>query len=193
MIKKENALAANPASIVRVKNPSAELDLVTAYLMAHHYPANWHASEIIKSVIGERPSNRLTKSNEAFLTDMQNLLRIARNDSKYISRAKNRFHKLKSGGPKYQTATRELLQMALDFVMRNRNMRMTQYSEWNDLFHLVVPVSYCDIVLLDKRWKTFLNQTGFSFPDIAMVFDKRTIAEYFKTIAAEWNQQETLS
>jgi hypothetical protein len=192
VIKKENALVANPDSIVHVKNPSAELNLVTAYIMAHNYPEHWHASEIIKSAIGDIQSKRLTKSNEEFLDDMQNLLKIGRNDSKHISMAKARFHRLKNSGPKYQTATRELLQMALDFIMRNENMKMTQYSEWNDLFHLVVPVSYCDIVLLDKRWKTFLNQTGFFFPYIAMAFDKRTIADCFKTIAG-WRQHETLS
>jgi len=65
-------------------------------------------------------------------------------------------------------------------------MKMSKYSEWNDLFHLIVPVSYCDIVWVDKRWKTFLNQTGFSYPKIAMAFDKRTTTECFKRID-EWS------
>ncbi len=186
VIKKENILIDDLDSIAHVMNPSAELDFVSTYLMAHNYPTHWHVSEIIKTVIGELPSKRLTKSNEKFLEDMQNLLKIGRNDLSSLNRAKSRFHRLKKSGPKYQTATRELLQMAVGFVMRNQNMKMTQYSEWDDLFHLIVPVSYCDIVLLDRRWKTFINQTGFSFPDIAMVFDKRTIADCFKTIS-EWN------
>jgi hypothetical protein len=59
---------------------------------------------------------------------------------------------------------------------------MLKYSDWNDLFHLIVPVSYCDIVLMDKRWKTFINQTGFSFPEIAMTFDKKIISDFFKKI-----------
>jgi len=63
---------------------------------------------------------------------------------------------------------------------------MSQYSEWNDLFHLVVPVSYCDIVLMDKRWKTFMEQTGFSYPKIALTHDKRTIADCFNRIE-KWN------
>ncbi len=154
--------------------------------MANNYPLHWHVSQIIRSVIGELSSERLTESNQAFLEDMQNLLTVGRNDTKHLNRAKARFDKLKNNGPMYQTATRELFQMALDFVMRNKNMKMAQYSEWNDLFHLVVPVSYCDIVLVDKRWKTFMDQTGFTFPNIAMTYDKRRIDDCFNRIE-EWN------
>jgi hypothetical protein len=139
-------------------------------------------SDIIASVIDELPSKRLSRSNDKFLTDMKHLLETGRNDTEHLKRAKDRFGKLKKRGPKYQTATRELLQLALDFVMRNMNMKMAQYSEWNDIFHLVVPVAYCDIVMLDRRWTAFLNQTGFSFPQIAMTFDKRSIESLFEQI-----------
>ena len=190
VIKKENILISDPTAIFHVKNPSAELDFITEYLMSNNYPFNWHVSDIIKSVIDELPSKRLSKSNEKFLDDMEHLLKVGRNDAEHLKRAKGRFGKLKKQGPKYQTATRELLQLSLDFVMRNKNMKMSQYSEWNDIFHLVVPVAYCDIVMLDRRWTTFLNQTGFSFPQIAMTFDKRTIEDLFKEIE-NWNLPTT--
>ena len=182
VISKENILIADPDSIFQVKNPSAELDLVGAYLMANNYPSQWHVSEMIKSIIGELPTKRLTKSNENFLDDMQRLLSIGRSDENHLKQVKDRFNKVKQKGPNYQAATRELFQMALDFILKNENMKMLKYSEWNDLFHLIVPVSYCDIVLMDKRWKTFINQTGFSFPKIAMSFDKKKISDFFKKI-----------
>ena len=105
---------------------------------------------------------------------------------KYIDKSKGRFKKIKNQSPQYQTSTREILQLALDFVVRNKNMKMSEYSEWEDLFHLIVPVSYCDIVLVDRRCKAFLSQTGFSFPEIAMTFDKHTIEDFFKEIE-NWN------
>ena len=71
---------------------------------------------------------------------MEKLLKVGRNDAEHLKRATGRFGKIKKQGPKYQTATREILQLSLDFVMRNKNMKMSQYSEWNDLFHLIVPV-----------------------------------------------------
>ena len=56
VIGKENILISDPASIFHVKNPSAELDLVTAHVIANNYPGRWHVSDIIKSVVGEMPS-----------------------------------------------------------------------------------------------------------------------------------------
>jgi hypothetical protein len=185
VISKENTLIANPESIFQVKNPSAEIDLVGAYLMANNYPSQWHVSEMIKSIINELPSKRLSKSNENFIYDMQRLLSIGRSDEKHLKQVKNRFNAIKQNGPNNQAATREILQMSLDFIIQNKNMKMLKYSEWNDLFHLIVPVSYCDIVLMDKRWKTFINQTGFSFPKIAMTFDNKTITDFYQKIA-DW-------
>jgi hypothetical protein len=182
VVLKENSLIADPESIFQVKNPSAELDLIGAYLMANNYPSQWNVSGMIKSIIGELPTKRMTESNENFLDDMKRLLSIGRTDDNHLKRVKKRFNTVKQNGPNYQRATREVLQMALDFILQNKNMKMLKYSEWSDLFHLIVPVSYCDIVLMDKRWKTFINQTGLLFPKIAMIFDKRSILDFFKKI-----------
>ena len=124
----------------------------------------------------------MSRHNADFLKDMKRLLKIGRSDYKHLERAKRRFKTLKNQGPQYQTATREVFQMALDFVMSNKQMKMSEYSEWEDLFHVIVPISYCDLVLVDRRWKAFISQTGFSYPKIAMVFDKRTVNDFFQTI-----------
>lgn len=182
VINKENKLISDPEVIFQVKNPSADLDLILEHLKAGNHSYTWHVSDIIASVIDELSSRRLSKSNDKFLLDTKHLLETGRNDTECLERAKNRFKRLKKLGPKYQAATRELLQLTVDFVMRNKNMKMGQYSEWNDIFHLIVPVAYCDIVMLDKRWTNFLDQVGFSFPKIAMVFNKRSIESMFEQI-----------
>jgi hypothetical protein len=179
VIKKENALISDAS--LRL-NPSAEMDLVAAHVMAQNYPTEWHVSDIIRKVIPELPSTHLSESNAEFLKEMERLLGIGRSDDDHLRTASKRFKRLKDNGPKYQRPTRELFTMALDFVMRNKRMKMTQYSEWTDLFHVIVPVSYCDLVMIDRRWKSFVAQTGFSYPQIAMVFDKRSTNSFFQTI-----------
>jgi hypothetical protein len=179
VIMKENMLISDAS--LRL-NPSIEIDIVAAYVLAQNYPTEWHVSDILRKVIPELPSTRLSESNAEFLKNMQRLLGIGRGDKGHLRRASNRLKKLKSKCPKYQAATRELFTMALDFVMTNEQMKMAQYSEWTDLFHVIVPVSYCDLVMIDKKWKTFINQTGFSFPHIAMVFDKKSSNDFFQAI-----------
>lgn len=182
VIKKENALIGDPSLIIEVKNPSAEVEIIAAHLMAHNHPPEWHVADVLKAVISELSKGNLTQSNSEFVQDMVRFLGVGRGDEAYLLRAEKRFKNFKKAGPKYQRPTREVFAMTLDFVMRNSQMKMSDYSEWADLFHVVVPISYCDIVLLDKRWKSFVSQTGYSYPDVALVFDKRLLNEFFSTI-----------
>ena len=150
VIKKENGLISNPSSIVSVKNPSAELELVKAYLLAHDRPTTWHVADIIAIAVSDPPSKHMVESNERFLANMARILEKGRSNPDSLKKASDIFKKLKLQGPRYQTATRELFKMAFYFVLKNISMRMTSYSEWLDLFHVVVPVSYCDIVMIDR-------------------------------------------
>lgn len=182
VIRRENALISDPNSILYPGNPSAEIEIVSTYLMTHNYPEQWHVSDMIENIINEPFSKRRSESSSKFIEDMQRLINSARNDKKYISKAKSRFKKLKNNGPKYQRPTREIQQLSFYFIIRNQELKMQEYSEWEDLFHVVVPVSYCDVVLIDKRWKAFVSQTGYSYPQIAKVYDKKSIGNFFQTL-----------
>jgi hypothetical protein len=189
VIKKENALVADPSLIFEGRNPAAEVEIVAAHLKAHNHPPKWHVADVIRTVIPELPTTHLRQSNSEFVQDMERLLGVGRGDERQLRRAEKRFKSFKKAGPKYQRPTREVYAMALDFVMRNSRMKMSEYSEWADLFHVIVPVSYCDVVVVDKRWKSFVSQTGFSYPDVAMVFDKRSLNRFFAVVET-WKDTE---
>jgi hypothetical protein len=105
VITKENALISDPSLIFEVKNPSAEIEIVVAYLMAHNHPNEWHISDIIRSVISELPSKILFQRNSAFVQDMQGLLMVGRGDKQHLKKAEKRFKSYKKTGPKYQRPT----------------------------------------------------------------------------------------
>lgn len=179
VIERENLLIADAS--VRL-NPSADLEIIVGHLMAQNYPTEWRLTDIIRNVIAGLPSKRLSQKNEQFIQDMHRLLGDGRNNKDALRRAAKRFKTTRSNGPKYQAATRELFSLATDFILTNQQMKMAKYSEWEDLFHVIVPVSYCDLVLIDKRWKSFIAQTGFTYPQIAKVFDKRSLDDFFTAI-----------
>jgi hypothetical protein len=68
-------------------NPSAELDLIVAHLMAQNYPTEWHVTDIVRTVISGLPSKNLTVSNLKFVKEMERLLGIGRKDKEVLSRA----------------------------------------------------------------------------------------------------------
>ena len=62
--------------------------------------------------------------------------------------------------------------------MENRKLKITR-KHAIDLLHAVVPVAYCDFVLLDKNWRTQVehartrfNKAGLSVP-IARIFSEQ--------------------
>jgi hypothetical protein len=81
-------------------------------------------------------------------------------------------------GPNIQRGTRYILLELLRTMLITDQMVITR-NHAIDLLHAVVPVAYCDFVLLDSHWETQVTQmrnritaTGLSFP-IANVFSKR--------------------
>jgi hypothetical protein len=82
-------------------------------------------------------------------------------------------------GSYVQTATRDILRELMRALLIDRRKKVTR-NDAMDFFHMVVSVSYCDFVLLDKYWETLVNrvrsrfnQAGESVP-MAIVCSKKT-------------------
>jgi len=160
------------------ENPSNHLDLIYIYLLAQNWPEHWSVSEFIRSVLKNSSENQFTESWDQFAKRMESFLNAVRSGKGQLEKSKSRSAATRRAGKKYDRGTRELFQLGFDFVVQNQDMTMSS-NEWHDFFHLIVPVAYCDIVLLDKRWTTFVSQTKFSYPDIAFVFNRKTIEGFF--------------
>jgi hypothetical protein len=88
-----------------------------------------------------------------------------------------RVRRLPTGVPD-QYGTRVILTELVATMLTNSEMRLTR-NHGIDLRHAVVPVSYCDLVLLDKHWtaqvekvRARLREGGLDVP-IARVFSER--------------------
>ncbi|MCK9217058.1 MAG: hypothetical protein M0P77_03955 [Firmicutes bacterium] len=73
--------------------------------------------------------------------------------------------------------TKGLVQYAFSYIVSNENMKMGN-KEWFDLFHLLVPMSYCDFVLADRRWVHFSKTTGLCYPNIAKIYGPNNIGDF---------------
>jgi hypothetical protein len=81
-------------------------------------------------------------------------------------------------GPNIQRGTRHILPELIRTMLITEQMSVTR-NHVIDLLHAVVPVAYCDFVLLDSHWENQVTQmsnriadTRLSFP-IAKVFSKK--------------------
>jgi hypothetical protein len=81
-------------------------------------------------------------------------------------------------GPSPEAGTRYAIRELLRGMLLNQRMVITR-NHAIDLFHAVVPVSYCDFVLLDYNWEAQVAQmrkrmlaAGMSFP-VAKIYSKK--------------------
>ena len=110
------------------------------------------------------------------------IVKRLREDRRLLARAKRRYRSkhVRREIPPY---TEDLLSLAIHFIGVNETMRMTS-QEWFDTMHVIVPVSYFDFVLLDKRWCHFIrNDCPLGCPDIAQVFSQKELDSFFAAIA----------
>jgi len=70
-----------------------------------------------------------------------------------------------------------LYRRAFEFVVLDG--KEMKESEWNDFCHTVVPLSYCDFVLIDKRWRTFVEQAQTGWPHIANAYKESELSQFF--------------
>lgn len=84
--------------------------------------------------------------------------------------------------------TEELIEYAINYIVSNEAMNMGE-KEWRDLYHLIVPLAYCDFVLVDKRWVHFSKTTGLQYPDIAKVYTSNSVINFINELK-DYNYKE---
>lgn len=84
------------------------------------------------------------------------------NDATFVSRVR----RLPSG-PEIQRGTRYVLRELARTFLVDRGVKVTR-NHAIDLIHAVVPVAYCDLVLLDKHWESQVERVRSRFADADM-------------------------
>ncbi len=67
-----------------------------------------------------------------------------------------------ASGPQIQRGTRFILREMVRTILVDKGTKMTR-NQAIDLLHAVVPVAYCDLVLLDKYWETQVDRVRSRF------------------------------
>ncbi len=67
-----------------------------------------------------------------------------------------------ASGAQIQRGTRFILREMVRTLLIDRGTKMTK-NHAVDLFHTIVPVAYCDLVLLDKHWETQVERVRLRF------------------------------
>jgi len=165
-------------------NPAADSEYILEFAKISNPLKSFKISEILTKLI----SDTLTMGHasykdlvERFDANLTPKIDKARNDEKVLRKVKNK-NNLKKLIKKTPPYTRDLMKLAINFIVADQNMKMNS-NEWVDFFNTVVPVSYCDFVLLDKRWCSFVrNNVPLKYPYIANVYKPSEKERFLKEL-----------
>ena len=118
VIERENYLIKNPSVI---ENPSINLGLIHDYLMSKNWPLEWRLVDMISTVVKETSIQKQRTRGSAFADKMNWLIDFARNNHDCLKKVSKRVHQTKSEGQRYSAATRELVLMMYDLIIKNKN------------------------------------------------------------------------
>jgi hypothetical protein len=116
---------------------------------------------------------------------LSRLVDDARRDTGIVSRQKRLSQKLRSRQHRNKDVpfTRELESLCISHIVQNKNRRISD-QDWRDLCHTLVPVAYCDFVLIDKFWRNFVMSTGLKPPNIAATYSAKEVRAFFSDLEA---------
>ncbi len=161
-------------------SPAIDLGLLDSFIKIHKPENLLKVSEIFLAYRQDLENGKVL--NEKWEDDLFPIVKRARNNTNSLSNAKKRFRRRKEKANTCKfPCTEFLMETCFDYIAINENMKMPD-KEWRDIFHTIVPVAYCDFVLVDKRWLNFIKSTGLNPPQISKVYAQRNLSEFLKDL-----------
>ena len=167
-------------------SPAIDCGLLDSFIRIHKPEKPLKVSEIFLAYRQDLENGKVL--NEKWVEDLFPIVKRARNDINALSNAKKRFRRRKEKANTCKfPCTEFLMETCFDYITINENMKMPD-KEWRDIFHTIVPVAYCDFVLVDKKWLNFIKSTGLEYPQIAKVYAQRNLSEFLKDLES-WKRR----
>jgi len=161
-------------------SPAVDLGLLDSFIKIHKPENTLKVSEIFLAYRQDLKNGKVLEEN--WEQSLFPIIVRARNNTNALPNAKKRFRKRKENANTYKFPCTEFLcESCIDYIAINENMKMPD-KEWRDIFHTIVPVAYCDFVLVDKKWLNFIKSTGLEYPQIAKVYAQRNLSEFLKDL-----------
>lgn len=163
VIRREDELLAGGPSAL----PHADLEFLKAFSSLRPTSLNLFTARDVFQVI--QASQLAKKSFDDLADTVVGRIAALRGETDINPKFKSVVRRLPSG-PRIPRGTRFLLREMLGALLVDKGTKMTR-NQAIDLIHAVVPVAYCDFVLLDKHWETQvdrvrsrLNEANMSVP-----------------------------
>ncbi len=180
VIERENSILRGDG----IGAPHADDKFLKAFLLHKRQSVNpFSVGEFLRDFQQEK----VLKMCQSFMAELNEVIQSARQMAKQNSTLGARIKKVPLG-PAIPHATRYINIEAGRYLVRDKIKMSSQ--DWRDYFHMIVPLAYCDVLLLDRRWASKaqeiirrLRQAGHK-AQMAQVFWKRELEGFLTALEA---------
>ena len=145
--------------------PHADKQFLSAFIaLKPDSPRPFTAKNLFTIPQASKLSPRMTALAETVVERMEALRKVFLVDPEFEARVKRLPH-----GPAIQHGTRYVLREFVRPVLLDHSAKFSQ-NDAIDLVHAVVPLAYCEFVLLDKHWQAQAEKMRGRFAEANMMF-----------------------
>jgi len=137
-----------------------------------------------KGLFSNLNHQKLKEMNRKFHLQSSGIIRDRRKRVKNNPILQSQIKKVPQG-KNIHTLTRYIDCDILSSLIRDTNSHIPDSNDWRDYYHTVVPIAYCNYVLLDKGWSHKANESicrlrkyGYT-SEMAKVFSKKDIDKFW--------------
>lgn len=163
--------------------PHADTGLLSIFAkLKPNSPALFTVRELFRTVQGDQLQSSFNKLGDSLAQGIQ----VLRNSYDLKPQIRSSVARLPSG-PVIQRGTRYVLRELARTFLINQDMKITR-NHAIDFMHAVVPLAYCEFVLLDKHWeaqarlvRSRLGKSALNVP-LAQVYSEKSIERFFSDL-----------
>ena len=152
VIEKENALLLGG----QIEAPHADNDFLKAFILSQQSVKLFSVQDIFVEA-SKWGSNQFDELCDVIVDRVEVLRGAMDSDADFEKHIKSL-----PPGPAIQRGTRHVLRELVRVLLIDRYVKMTK-NHAADLYHAVVPIAYCDFVLLDKHWEAQIEKVRLRF------------------------------
>lgn len=142
VIERENSILQSGKIIA----PHADDKFLKAFLMHRRQSVNPLS---IAEFLRDFQQEKVMEMCQSFMAELKSVVESSRQRAQQNPALGARIKEVPLG-PHIQHATRYIDVEAGRYLVRDKINMASQ--DWRDYFHMVIPLAYCDVLLLDRRW-----------------------------------------
>lgn len=104
-----------------------------------------------------------------------------KNDASFKKQRKNQLRRIEEEVDQSKVALLKYVYFSLRHHIGSNPIKMDD-NEWRDVFQIMVPLVYCDCILLENKWFDYAERVRRKFPNIGRIYNSKHVPDFINDL-----------